>query len=122
VCAGLAGAVSRTATAPVDRVKLLLQVQDSAHALTVRDGWNRMVSEGLPLASPLFHTAVHLQVVAYLHTLTFEGSAAPIALHLPQSSQRSLSDPVRSIAAALWAAGQAAWHGVWDLHVPHQRE
>ncbi|EIE25738.1 mitochondrial substrate carrier [Coccomyxa subellipsoidea C-169] len=43
---GLAGAVSRTATAPVDRVKLLLQVQDSGTALTVRDGWNRMVSEG----------------------------------------------------------------------------
>ena len=53
--AGLAGAVSRTATAPVDRVKLLLQVQDSGTALTVRDGWNRMVSEGgsLPLSRPL---------------------------------------------------------------------
>lgn len=52
--------MSRTATAPVDRVKLLLQVQDSAHALTVRDGWNRMVSEGLPLASSLLCNASHL--------------------------------------------------------------
>ena len=30
----------------MDRVKLLLQVQDGAHALTVREGWNRMASEG----------------------------------------------------------------------------
>ena len=38
--------MSRTATAPVDRVKLLLQVQDGAIPLTVRGGWARMVSEG----------------------------------------------------------------------------
>lgn len=43
---GLAGAVSRTATAPVDRVKMLLQVQDGANGLTLRQGWNRMASEG----------------------------------------------------------------------------
>ena len=48
--AGLAGAVSRTATAPVDRVKMLLQVQDVAHALTIRQGWNSMVAEGQPIA------------------------------------------------------------------------
>ncbi|KAK9789970.1 hypothetical protein WJX73_009825 [Symbiochloris irregularis] len=43
---GLAGAVSRTATAPVDRVKMLLQVQDGVRGLTVREGWDRMASEG----------------------------------------------------------------------------
>ena len=32
--------MSRTATAPVDRVKLLLQVQDGAIPLTVRGGWS----------------------------------------------------------------------------------
>ena len=45
---GIAGAVSRTATAPVDRVKLLLQVQDVGPALTIRDGFHRMASEGAP--------------------------------------------------------------------------
>ena len=44
--AGVAGAVSRTATAPVDRMKLLLQVDSTARGLTVRESWNRMVAEG----------------------------------------------------------------------------
>ena len=38
--------MSRTATAPVDRVKLLLQVQDVGPALTIRDGFRHMVAEG----------------------------------------------------------------------------
>ena len=46
--AGVAGAVSRTATAPVDRMKLLLQVDSTARGLTVREGWNRMAAEGEP--------------------------------------------------------------------------
>ena len=49
VCAaGVAGAVSRTATAPVDRMKLLLQVDSTVRGLTVREGWNRMAAEGGP--------------------------------------------------------------------------
>jgi hypothetical protein len=41
--------VSRTATAPVDRLKLLLQVHDTSRALTIRDGFSRMASEGVPI-------------------------------------------------------------------------
>lgn len=42
---GLAGAISRSATAPIDRLKMLLQVQESRH-LTLRQGLKIMASEG----------------------------------------------------------------------------
>ncbi len=34
-------------------MKLLLQVQDGATALTVREGWNRMAAEGAPSLPPV---------------------------------------------------------------------
>ena len=52
--AGVAGAVSRTATAPVDRMKLLLQVDSTARGLTVREGWGRMAAEGAPSYTAAF--------------------------------------------------------------------
>lgn len=42
----MAGAVSRTATAPVDRVKMLLQAHDDITPLTVRQGFRQMANEG----------------------------------------------------------------------------
>ena len=46
VPAGLAGAVSRTATAPIDRLKMLLQIQDGAQGLTLRGGLQKIAAEG----------------------------------------------------------------------------
>lgn len=43
----LAGGISRTATAPVDRLKMIMQVQDtSKRGLTLKEGMQRMAAEG----------------------------------------------------------------------------
>ncbi|PSC68761.1 Calcium-binding mitochondrial carrier S [Micractinium conductrix] len=43
---GVAGAVSRTATAPIDRLKMLLQIQDCSRGLTIQEGIRKMTAEG----------------------------------------------------------------------------
>jgi solute carrier family 25 phosphate transporter 23/24/25/41 len=43
---GLAGAISRTATAPIDRLKMILQVQEDARGMSLREGLSRIASEG----------------------------------------------------------------------------
>lgn len=42
---GLAGALSRTATAPIDRLRILQQVHRGPHRLSLRQGWKIMTDE-----------------------------------------------------------------------------
>eukprot|EP00798_Chlamydomonas_sp_ICE-L_P031986 gene31986-33912_t len=46
VSGGLAGAISRSITAPIDRLKMILQVQDDARGMTLRQGMDKIASEG----------------------------------------------------------------------------
>mmetsp|Transcript_6729 Transcript_6729/g.19350 ORF Transcript_6729/g.19350 Transcript_6729/m.19350 type:complete len:372 (-) Transcript_6729:973-2088(-) len=43
---GVAGALSRTATAPMDRLRMLQQVHRGKEVLSLRQGWMKMVNEG----------------------------------------------------------------------------
>ena len=42
--------MSRTATAPIDRLKMLLQIQDCQRGLTIMEGVGKMSSEGAKAA------------------------------------------------------------------------
>ena len=44
--AGVAGAVSRSATAPIDRLKMLLQIHDCEKGMTIKEGIRKMSAEG----------------------------------------------------------------------------
>ncbi|XP_046340602.1 calcium-binding mitochondrial carrier protein SCaMC-2-like isoform X1 [Haliotis rufescens] len=46
VAGGAAGAVSRTATAPLDRLKILLQVHGSRKNISIKSGFQHMLKEG----------------------------------------------------------------------------
>lgn len=79
VHAAVAGAISRTCTAPVDRLKMLLQIQDGAQALTLRGGMQKMAAEGafqlavtakqcetiLVSPSPPFHPHTFVHMTGY---------------------------------------------------------
>ena len=67
---GVAGAVSRSLTAPVDRLKMLLQVQDIGSPLTIRQGIRQMAAEGTAFsADTLLQALARSPVCSMLNAL-----------------------------------------------------
>lgn len=76
----VAGALSRTATAPIDRLKFILQVQDG-QLITVRQGFRLMAAEG--------------SYKAY-----FRGNGANVIKNVPETALKlTFNDRVKSIIA-----------------------
>eukprot|EP00198_Chlamydomonas_reinhardtii_P001041 XP_001690376.1 mitochondrial substrate carrier [Chlamydomonas reinhardtii] len=77
----LSGAISRTATAPVDRLKMLLQTHDGAKGLSLRQGWQKMMAEG--------------SIKSF-----FKGNGANVVKIAPETALKfTLNDSIRSIVA-----------------------
>lgn len=97
--AGVAGAVSRTATAPVDRMKLLLQVDNTARGLTVRESWARMVAEGTEHCLDLCICVVRLKCASLC--LGSESSLVLRGLLQPGCTDTAFAAHLAAQAAAL---------------------
>ncbi|PNH08158.1 Calcium-binding mitochondrial carrier protein SCaMC-2-A, partial [Tetrabaena socialis] len=77
----LSGAISRTATAPVDRLKMLLQTHEEATGLSLRQGWQKMLAEG--------------SIKSF-----FKGNGANVVKIAPETALKlTLNDSIRSVVA-----------------------
>ncbi|KAL3162702.1 hypothetical protein ABBQ38_008743 [Trebouxia sp. C0009 RCD-2024] len=78
---GVAGAISRTATAPIDRLKFLLQVQDH-QMITIRQGFRLMAAEGT-------------------YKAYFRGNGANVIKNVPETALKlTCNDRVKAMVAA----------------------
>lgn len=77
---GVAGAVSRTATAPIDRLKFILQVQDG-QLITVRQGFKLMAAEGT-------------------YKAYFRGNGANVIKNVPETALKlTCNDRIKAVVA-----------------------
>ena len=106
--AGIAGAISRTCTAPVDRLKMLLQIQDGATALTLRGGMQKMAAEGSPsLVIHLFDISSMLTCLCKTHhgcagtiKAYFRGNGVNVVKIAPETALRlTLNDRIKAVVA-----------------------
>eukprot|EP00798_Chlamydomonas_sp_ICE-L_P006220 gene6220-2837_t len=81
VSGGLAGAVSRTLTAPIDRLKMLLQIHDNARGISLQEGWMKMRAEGT-------------------YTAYFKGNGANVLKIAPETAMKlTLNDLFKDMVA-----------------------
>lgn len=97
-CAGLAGAVSRTATAPVDRLKMLLQVQEGRR-MSIQEGMRLMQAEGAAL--PVAGSCMVISVMCMLHSQHLAVTSAALA--------RGGTQPKKAVVQVAYPAAGLAW-------------
>ena len=119
---GVAGAISRTATAPIDRLKFLLQVQDN-QLITIRQvhhqhgirNWHSTAVSGLMRAHRLCYTDIHLfhETAAPLlqgfrlmaaegtYKAYFRGNGANVIKNVPETALKlTFNDRVKAMIAS----------------------
>jgi solute carrier family 25 phosphate transporter 23/24/25/41 len=113
---GLAGVVSRTATAPLDRLKMLLQVNDATKRMTMREGIRRMAQEGT-LKS--FFKGNGANVIKIAPETAIKLTSNDIYKRMLVSDPEDITPPQRMLAGAM--AGATAQAIIYPLEMVKTR-
>lgn len=113
---GLAGVVSRTATAPLDRLKMLLQVNDATKRMTMREGIRRMAQEG---SLKSFFKGNGANVVKIAPETAIKLTSNDIYKRMLVSDPEDITPPQRMLAGAM--AGATAQAIIYPLEMVKTR-
>lgn len=113
---GIAGAVSRTATAPIDRLKMLLQIHDTRQPLTIREGFRKMSAEG---SMRSFFKGNGTNVVKIAPETAIKLTLNDLLKHVIARDQDEITPPQRMVAGAV--AGATAQATIYPLELVRTR-
>lgn len=113
---GIAGAVSRTATAPIDRLKILLQVHDGHQRMTIAQGVRKMAAEGSVRA---FFKGNGANVLKIAPETAIKLTMNDIYKKMIASDPDEITPPQRMVAGAL--AGATAQAVIYPLELVKTR-
>ncbi|KDD75827.1 hypothetical protein H632_c481p0, partial [Helicosporidium sp. ATCC 50920] len=113
---GVAGAVSRTLTAPIDRLKMLMQVQDGRTPMTMAQGFRRMAAEGSVAA---FFKGNGTNVVKIAPETAIRLTMNDVLKHLVVQEREDITPAQRMMAGAL--AGGTAQAIIYPLELVRTR-
>ncbi|RMZ52040.1 hypothetical protein APUTEX25_001234 [Auxenochlorella protothecoides] len=116
VSGGIAGALSRTATAPIDRLKMLLQIQEGRTPMTMRQGFKQMAAEGTMSA---FFRGNGTNVVKIAPETAIKLTLNDVLKHAVVSDPDDITPAQRMLAGAL--AGGSAQALIYPLELVRTR-
>lgn len=116
VAGGVAGVISRTATAPLDRLKMLLQVNDAERRMTIKEGIKRMAGEGTVRA---FFKGNGTNVIKIAPETAIKLTTNDIYKRIVASDPEEITPPQRMVAGAM--AGATAQIIIYPLELVKTR-